>query len=211
MLYKKKFKDGSVAIVGENIVSQEYKLAAFKPRGLGKKAPSIPLSDEQRLYLKKIKHMDIADMRLNGMTLTLIAKNKKLTRQRISQILKECFYDIEFPVAINKHTRKLPVFEFKCQECGVTKNLNSTRANLNKKFCGHKCHVASVGGILGSKVKGLSKTEYLFYRNERQRRYYHEHKHEPQFQARIKKYNDRYLLRRKKLSVKLKKKKTVHL
>ena len=152
----------------------------------------IPIPLEKYLYQGKIKYMNMADMKLNGKTLLQIAKRYSVTGERIRQILKKYFSDIDFPNQKgNKGRKRIKKFiKKKCEQCRKRIKLLAYKQNLNKKFCNVKCWRKFRGyKTLPIPVNKMTRKQFNVYNNARTKRYYHAHKHEPQFQTRIKKNN----------------------
>ncbi len=118
-----------------------------------------------------------------GYTPRKIADENHITRQRVFQILQA---HPEW-VKIKKHKISKP--KIPCEECGtLIENINGKRRFCNRK-CLWKWHYKNRITISDSERKRKQ--------NERHKSYYHRVlKHNPEFKAKIKKYNDRAVARR---------------
>lgn len=153
---------------------------------------------EQDLYLKKIKYMEMADMKLSGMTYEAIAKKKGLTRQRIEQILKLFFPDIEFP----NRSFYIPKIQVTCIVCGTVKEYPDYKMYRTRKYCNVKCQVKL------SPKKSTPEEKREYWRN-RTLAFYHSHKHLPHYIAKHKEYNRTAHEKRKQAKNKLNSKKNL--
>lgn len=143
------------------------------------------------IYQKKIHYMDVADMRLEGMSLSQIGEKKGLSRERIRQILNRYFFDITFKKCSPPgRKRSLVTFiKIECKFCKKIKTFRNFKENKKRKFCSFKCYMKYEGRKIGRNVSGMTKEEYRKYNRIRGRRYYRVHKYDPEFRAKIKKYN----------------------
>ena len=143
--------------------------------------------------------MDIADMRMTGMTMLEIGKVKNLSRERIRQILITYFFDIEFPKNIIRKTKsnKYPVIDFICKNCGIVKQKSSCPSRIGQIFCKTDCYLAFYRRErLTIPLSKMTKEQYREWNNKRCNEYYKKHCHEPRFREKIREANRKYKLKR---------------
>ena len=159
---------------------------------------------EKRFYLKKVEHMELADMKLAGKSLEEIAKVRGVSRERIRQILKQYFPDIKFPRHAGFRGGRLKdpnnTIVVKCLRCGKPVYCYKNISKGIRKYCGQFCFLTSRGRKkLPISISQMTKEQYRIYHNKKCHDNYHKVHNDPAFKAKIKEYNRKANEKRKLL------------
>lgn len=125
----------------------------------------------------------ILKMRDNGLTLQQIGKEFGLSRERVRQI------EINYLGLPARGQHKLPDLKFKCKLCGK----EFMARYRERTYCSPRCF------SLYLRSRGKSESERRRDKNRYQKERYQRFKDDPEFRKKVREYNRRALLKRKKL------------
>lgn len=159
------------------MLSEKY-LKKYSKYVLGKRADV-----QKKLYM--FLEMIFEDKK----TLADIARKKKISRQRVSQFLKEHIPDLEIP----DRPKPVKMIEISCTCCSKKHEIPKSRDKWLRKE-GQKTRFCSMRCVwkyrkLTSRNYGLSKKEIKKLNAIRANKWYHEHKNDPGFKEKIRERN----------------------
>lgn len=152
----------------------------------------------ERLYKKKVEYMHFADARLSGKSMIEIGKEEGISRERVRQILRQYFSDIQFPRY--KHGNPKAEIISPCGRKGCVNQIKEFRypSLKGRKYCSYECNMRAQGNrVLPIHVSQMTPEQFRVFNNQRTKDYYHLHKYDKGAFERRREHNIRSRNRKK--------------